>query len=228
MNKKIWMKVLSASAISIFVGVVVFAVVIYSIKKNKLSKNKLSKLVNEDLAFWKGVKETDRKGAEKLHEWWKIIGANHSVDSLMSSQFQSEHYWSAIYISNLIKRWGGGDKFKYSSAHWEYICEGKTAKANKDKTKLFWSYEPSETNVKVGDIVGVKRKSWVTFDNLCNGAPTHTDVVYKIEKTSSGYKAYTIGGNLGNSVGQAYVTLDKNKKILEPEKYLVVMKNQMI
>jgi hypothetical protein len=228
MNKKDWTKVLTATAISVFVGVVVLAVVLYTVRKNKLSKRKLTQLVKEDVDFWKGVKETDRKGAEKLREWWKIIGADYSVDSLMDSQFQSEHFWSAIYISNLIKRWGAGNKFKYSARHSDYICEGLKAKEDKDNSKVFWSYNPSEKTVEVGDIVGIGRANWVTLDNICSGAPTHTDVVFEIEKTSSGYKAYTIGGNLGNSVGQAYVTLDKDKKISEPDKYLVIMKNKMV
>jgi len=228
MKKKYWTKVITATAISIFVGIVVLAVVIYTVRKNKLSTKKLRQLVDEDVIFWKGIKETDRKGAEKLHEWWKIIGVNYSVESLMNSSFQSEHFWSAIYISNLLKRWGAGDKFKYSARHSDYICEGKTAKANKDDSKVYWSYEPNDVTVEVGDIVGVKREDWVTLKNICAGAPTHTDVVFQLEKTKDGYKAYTIGGNLSNSVGVAHVLLDKNKKLLKPEKYLVVMKNQMI
>jgi hypothetical protein len=228
MKKADWKKILTASAVSIFVGMVVLAVVIYTIKKEKLSARKLRRLVGSDLLFWNGIKETSRKGAELLSQWWKIIGYDYSTEQLMSPEFQNNHYWSAIYISNLMKRWGAGDRFKYSARHSDYICEGKVARSKNDKSKLFWSYKPNEVPVAVGDLIGKRRKSWVTLDNICSGAPTHIDAVYELKKTENGYEAYAVGGNLDHTVKNVVIKLDKNKYIINPEDYLVVMKNQAI
>lgn len=116
----------------------------------------------------------------------------------------------------------------YSARHSDFICEGINALENKDKSKVFWSYRPDEVSVEVGDIIAVPRKSWVTYDNLCSGAPTHTDIVYRLEKTDYGYKAIASGGNLSQTRKSTYVKLDKEKKILNPNDYLAVMKNQKI
>jgi len=227
MTKKEKQILWTSMAISVFIGVVILTIILVK-KRGKLSKKKLSELVKEDLDYWNGVKETDRKGAEKLQEYWSNVGLNYSVDQLMSSSFQSQHFWSAVYISSLLKRWGAGNKFKYSARHSDYICEGLNARKNNDKSKIFWSYDPADVTVSVGDIIGVKRESWVNLDNICSGAPTHTDVVYKIVKSGDGYSALVIGGNLSNTVDVKKVTLDKDKKIADPDSYLVVMKNRAI
>jgi hypothetical protein len=227
MTKKEKQILWTSMAISVFVGIVILTVILLK-KKGKLSKRKLSELVVEDLAYWEDLKETDRKGAEKLKEYWSTVGINYSVDQLMSSSFQKQHFWSAVYISNFMKRWGAGSRFKYSARHSDYICEGLKARNDQDKNKIFWSYDPTEVSVSVGDIVGKARETWVTLDNICGGAPTHTDVVYKIQKSGDGFIALVIGGNLSDTVDVKKVTLDKNKKILRPDEYLVVMKNRAI
>lgn len=226
MTKKDWAKIGSATLVSVFLGMIVLAVVVYSKRKKKLSVKKLFSIINDDIEYWNGINETSQKGAEKLKEWWSWIGQNFSINQLKSSTFQSSHYWSAVYISSIMKRWGAGDGFKYSARHSDYICEGIKASQDKDKGKVFWSYRPDEASVNVGDIIAIKREDWVTYDNLCSGAPTHTDIVYRIEKTDYGYNAIVSGGNLSNTRKSSFVKLDKNKKIQNPSSFLAIMKNQ--
>jgi len=227
MTKKQKTAVAIGSVISIFVGLIILAIIVAVNRKKKLSKKDLMNLVREDVDYWKGLSETDKKGAEKLKEWWSWLGFNFSIDQIMSSVFQSKWYWSAVYISALMKRWGAGDRFKYSTSHSEFIIDGKKARENKDKDSIYWSYRPNEVKVEVGDIIGKPRKSGITYDNLYVGAPTHTDIVYDVVKKDNQWYAYIIGGNVGNTVSIKAVKLDSKKKLENPNKYLVVMKNQV-
>lgn len=228
MTKNDWSKVAGATLVSIFLGAIVLIIVLRNNRKSKLSLKDLNRLAEEDIDYWKEVTETSEKGASKLSEWWGNMGYNYSVDSLKNSSFQSAHYWSAVYISNLMKRWGAGDRFKYSARHSDYICDGINAEETKDKSRLFWSVKPDSDKVEVGDMIGVSRGSSVTLKNVCSGAPTHVDAVFQIIKTDNGYKALVIGGNVSNTVKVSYVELDKDKMIKNPDKYLVLMKNQAV
>jgi hypothetical protein len=228
MNKADWKKVLIASAISVFIGAVVLIVLVMKKKRSKLSIDKLQDIVKNDLETWNGLKETDRKGAEILREWWGYFGYDYSVEELMSSTFQSNHYWSAIYISSLMKRWGLGNRFKYSARHAKFLMDGKNALLNKDDSKAFWTYAPTDAKLEVGDILAKPRTSGLSYDNLHDRAKTHTDVVYAIKKTDEGYDAYLVGGNLSNTVKAFVLRLDKDQKLINPENYLGIMKNRLV
>lgn len=227
MTKKDWSKVITAGIASVFLGMVVLSIVIYNTRKKKLGTKKLNDIIKDDIDYWDGITETSQKGAEKLSEWWKIVGQNYSVSQLRSPSFQSNHFWSAVYISSVMKRWGAGERFLYSARHSDFICDGIKARNSEDENKIFWSYRPDQVSINVGDIIGLARASWVNFDNLCAGAPTHTDIVFRIDKTKDGYKAIVSGGNLANTRKTSYVDLDKNKKIVNPDKYLAVLKNKV-
>jgi hypothetical protein len=103
---------------------------------------------------------------------------------------------------------------------------GKKALESKDKKAVFYSFPPEKTNVSVGDIIAKTRKAGINYDNLYAGSPTHTDVIYDIEKTDDGYTAFGIGGNVSNTVGISKIHLDKQMNLVDPSKYLAVMKNQ--
>ncbi len=224
MTKQDKRAVVIAVVTSIFIGAVVLGVVLVK-NRNKLKPKKLKDLAKEDLAFWNGVIETSSKGAEKISEYWKSLNYNYSTEQLKSSQFQDEHYWSAVYISDFMKRWGAGDRFDYSPSHSTYIVAGKASRNIKDD-KIFKTYPTDQAKVEVGDIVAKSRSSQVNYDNLYVGAPTHTDIVYDIKKTSEGYTAHLIGGNLANSVKSSTIHLDKDKMIIHKDNYMAIMKNQ--
>jgi hypothetical protein len=221
-------KIVAISAfVSIFVGLIVLAIIIGINRSKKLSKRDLIKIVRDDVEYWENVKETDPAGAEKLKLWWSWLGFNYSIAQLMTASFQNNHYWSAVYISALMKRWGAGNRFKYSASHSQYIVDGKKARETNDKTRIFHSYRPNEVKVEVGDIVGKSRQTGINYDNIYVGAPTHTDVVYDVVNKDGTWYAYLIGGNLANTVQIKAVELDDNKMLKDPETYLVVMKNQV-
>jgi len=227
MRKKDKQRILIATGITIVFGAIVLAVVVWHDRKlQRVKPKKLKDLVKEDLKFWSGIRETDRRGAEKIAQYWKLIGWNFSTNQVMSPSFQNKYFWSAIYISDLMNRWGAGDRFQYSSSHADYIIAGKKAKQEKDPDAIFWSYAPNQAKVEVGDLVGLARKSGLTYDNIYKGAPTHTDLVYDIEKTSDGYIAHAVGGNVSNTVKSTKIHLDSSKRLKNPSKYLTVMKNQ--
>jgi hypothetical protein len=226
MNSKQKKVLVISFAVSVFIGAVVLSIILLQKKlKGDLSKNKLKQIIKDDVTYWKGVTETDRKGAEKLKEWWSWIGLNYSVDQLMSSTFQSEHYWSAVYISSVLKRWGAGDRFNYSQRHAEFFHKGKEDRENNVKDALYWTYAPDEVIIEVGDIIGYPRQSGLTYENLYPRAKSHSDIVYDVVKDQdgSGYKAYMSGGNLSNTQKIGYIQLDNDRKLVDP-KYYAVMK----
>ena len=230
MTKQDWRYFWGSMAVSIFVGATVLTMIVLKnhLNRKKLSLKKLNTEVEKDLAFWKGINETTLKGAERISEYWKLINFNFTPAQIITQSHRQKWYWSAIYISDLMNRWGSGDRFKFSSSHANYIVDGKEARSSKNRDSIFYSYNPSEIDIAVGDLIGKSRKSGVTLDTLSRTSPTHTDLVYKLEKNSTGYIAYAIGGNVSNTVKTTKYYLDKNKKIQSPEKYLVVMKNQKI
>jgi hypothetical protein len=218
-----------SSAVSIVLGGVVLSIILLkNRKKDKLSVKKLQAIAKSDLNNWKDITETDRRGAEILQVWWKWLGYDYSLSDLMSATWQKSHYWSAVYISSVMKRWGLGDKFTYSPRHAKFIVDGKEALKNKDTSRAFWSYRPDQVPLAVGDILAKPRTSGLNYDNLFDKAKTHTDVVYAMKKTDTGYKAYLIGGNLSQKVKTFAVELDKKKMLKNPGSYLAIMKNRLM
>jgi hypothetical protein len=227
MTKREKQIIITATLVSVFVGAFVLTFILLK-KKKGLSKRKLQDLVSDQIKYWDGETETSDRGSEKLKEWWSWFGYNYSLSQLRDPNWQSENYWSSIFISAMMKMWGAGERFKYSAKHSDYICQAKEAREQKDKSKIFWAYTPDEIKVQVGDIVTVPRASYVTLENICGYNPTHGDLVYKIDRSGSGYKAYLIGGNLSNTVKVVYVDLDSDGKLKDPTKYLAILKNRKI
>lgn len=225
MNKADWKKVAVASAISVFVGVVVL-VFILARKKKKLSKRKLKQIVEEDLKHWEGITETDPNGLKLVQWYWGLIGKTFSIATLSTSSHRSTYPWSAAYISSLMKRWGAGSRFGYSPSHSNYIVDAKENREN-PSDNIFTAFRVSEAPVEVGDIVAVDRGFGINYDNVFRGAQTHTDIVFKVEKNGNAYIAHTIGGNIGDTVQVRQVNLDENKRISDP-KYFAVLKNNAI
>jgi hypothetical protein len=86
-------------------------------------RQKAVRIANQELARWGNgaIKETDPRTRRVLQDYWKIgAGVSYSEDQLGNPAFQSDHPWSAAFISWVMKTAGAGNAFKYSASHSVY------------------------------------------------------------------------------------------------------------
>lgn len=153
------------------------------------------------------LKETDPGAYPYLKEYWDNIG--------ITEWTPAGTPWSAAFISFLLKSSG----FPGASSHRSY-----TKKIiERDTPWSAYSVPKNKGRIKVGigDVVVAARGDGSEDDYK----KTHGDVVYKIEASSSGFKAYTAGGNLGNTAKDGTpLSLDGEKNLLNAGKYVVILK----
>jgi peptidoglycan hydrolase-like protein with peptidoglycan-binding domain len=122
-----------------------------------------------------------------------------------------EPYWSAVFISWVMRQAGAGSQFAYSSAHTTYVA---AAKGNRlaNNTNPFKAYRVSERAPQPGDLVCQERSgSGVTYDNVDDGNfyPSHSDVVVEAQPG----RIVVIGGNVGDTVGRKTITVGASGKL---------------
>ena len=172
-----------------------------SLSQTVSSKNlPISRSVGNEFSFWKNKTESSSSAYSKLKAYWDSVNFG-------SGWTPSGTPWSAAFVSHILKPFD----FPVSGAHYLYTkgaMEGqggwKTFSIPKNLGKI---------QVSVGDVV-VKPRSG-GYNN------SHGDIVYKIENG----KAYTVGGNLSNTVKQSgTLDLDTSNMIINGGPYLLILK----
>jgi hypothetical protein len=169
----------------------------------------ISSVVEAEYKKWKygALKETNSGAYAYLKEYWDNIG--------IAEWTPSGTPWSAAFISFVLK----GSGFPGSSSHRSY-----TRKIiEKDTPWAAYSISKNKGKIKVGlgDVVVAPRGSGTEKEY----GNTHGDVVYKIEEAGSGFKAFTAGGNLGNTAKDGTpLMLDGDHNLLNAGKYVVILK----
>ena len=184
-------------------------------------KNNIVRIALQEYERWGrgAIKERDPRNLSVLQDYWaRGPRVQVSLAELASPGFQSEHPWSAAFISWVMRQAGAGDAFRYSAAHAVYV---KAAKDNRlaNNANPFKAYRINEIRPQVGDLVCKSRAgSGATYDNVQAGQKTHCDIVVGIE----GQQLQTIGGNVDNSVSMTRVPLDANGYISKPGYFAVI------
>ena len=127
--------------------------------------------------------------------------------------------WSAAFISFVAKTAGAGDGFIYSRFHSRYILAALREAANPGSTANFIARRHTSFAPKIGDLIATGRESakTATFDTAENFKdrddffPSHCDFVVEIDPAGRFLK--TVGGNVGNSVGQKTWPLNAARRI---------------
>lgn len=129
---------------------------------------------------------------QRVGTYW-LEGTNtHSVDGLDHDQ-----YWSATFISWVMRKAGAGDRFRYSSQHSVYINQGIKDFLRKRLDAGYWTVRLNEATPEVGDLVCWTRRDGIDYDHQNGGDyPGHSDIVVAVENDL----VWIIGGNVGNSV----------------------------
>ena len=167
------------------------------------------------------LRERDPAARKMLQAYWRI-GVNWRVadDLLASPLWQNAHPWSAAFVSYVMHMAGAGDQFKYAAAHAEYTRWAIENQVQKRKTG-FKGFRLNEATPEPGDLLGKSRSSSAaSYDSIQKGGfvPTHCDIVTEVR----GKQLVTIGGNVGDSVTETPLTLDKDGHVSQPNYFVVI------
>ena len=158
-----------------------------------------------------------------------------SVAALSASDHPDQAFWSAAFISWCVRNampnppppHDGG--FLYHRRHMAYIAQAARNRAAGDATRPFWLYDINDPNVipEGGDILCLNRSgtnhsfasvktNWVTNNSaaVATGS-SHTDIVIGTFQDGDRSWIETIGGNVGDTVGSRYYSIDANGRLVD-------------
>tara|TARA_R110002012_G_scaffold59532_3_gene155783 strand:+ start:12563 stop:13213 length:651 start_codon:yes stop_codon:yes gene_type:complete len=209
----------------IILGAVAFGLALVYFLKNSLSKFKRKVLFQSNIEAdkWEDFSETDPATSEIIQDYWDR-GANrdYSIDEIENATWQSEHPWSAAFISWIMKVSGAGRHFLYSDRHSDYVRDSIQQREVNSKAK-FKGYRVEELKPQVTDIVCKRRLgSTADYDNVPVSTPLHCDIVTKVNKKD----VEVVGGNINNKVDRANLSLN-SKGYLNENDYFVIIRNTL-
>jgi hypothetical protein len=184
-------------------------------------RRKAVRIAKQELMRWGSgrIKESDPALRKTLQDYWKTgAGVTYREDQLGNPAFQSEHPWSAAFISWVMKTAGAGDAFKYSASHSVYTHAAKDNRIA-NNSNPFKAYRIAELAPQVGDLICKSRAgSGATYDNIRPGMTTHCDIVTEVRPGTIA----AVGGNVSNSVAQSNVRTDSGGRIIAPNYFAVI------
>jgi hypothetical protein len=182
-------------------------------------RKKAVTVAREHHAFWAGRSELHAGVQARLLSYWMKGGNMIQADAQRA--IKERLYWSAVFISTVIKESGAGNTFKYSAAHTIYCAAAKRNRIKKNNQNPFWLYQPSEVAPRLGDIIcNARANSGVTFANVDDGnsRASHCDIVVGVK---AGYLE-VIGGNLGDTVSLKTVRINSKGLVIDSDVYAIL------
>jgi hypothetical protein len=163
--------------------------------------------------------ETDARVRPILQDYWRTgVGVQVTDSQLASAEWQSQHPWSAAFISWVIRQAGAGSSFRYSAAHATYISWAKHNRVV-NNTNPFKAYRTTEVMPVPGDLVCLSRAgSGATYDNIRPGMKTHCDIVTEVQSD----RLVTVGGNVSNSVTRRFPATDANGYLTQQPYFAII------
>lgn len=181
--------------------------------------SKAAHVALEELAKWRGIHEMAPAAYPLLERYWRE-GLSYSADQAAEA-IRDRTYWSAAFISYVMRRAGAGTRFRYSAAHVDYCAAAKRNRLRGDTANPFWLYRPREYAPQVGDLLcNARDGSGVTYDNVDDGRPkaSHCDVVVAREPG----RVWVVGGNVDDTVARRAVATDVQGKVSATDFYAVL------
>ncbi|MBB3660008.1 hypothetical protein FHX15_005277 [Rhizobium sp. BK650] len=179
-------------------------------------------IARKQYALWdKGkLSETQSRALPMLQDYWKTgLGISYSSAQLASPAFQKAHYWSAAFISWVMRKAGAGSAFKYAASHSVYFVAARKNRAE-NNSNPFKAYRPTEIAPRPGDLICNWRDRPVTYDSVKPGDPGHCDVVVEVKSDH----LLAIGGNKGTNgtVLMVKVPIDANGRLKGAKFYGII------
>ena len=164
--------------------------------------------VNIEWAFWKDLPypaEEATGASSRLQTYWTNIGLGSDAYVEWWTK-PSEHHWSAVFISYLLR----GKSFATKETGYSHLAYSQAVAAGKQSGWKAYDLGSSKIRLSVGDVLVQGREGG-----------THGDIVWKIDES----KAYLAGGNVGQTMTiSRSVSVDNTRLVTSPGSYLVVLK----
>ena len=184
--------------------------------------------------------ESHADALELLVKFWEVgVGMTReraeAVAALSASDHPTQAFWSAAFISWCVRNampdppppHDGG--FTYHMRHMAYIADAARNRAAADATRPFWLFDINDPAVvpEDGDILCLNRSgtshsfasvntNWVTNNPTATATgSSHTDIVIGHFEDGGRRWVETIGGNVGDTVGSRYYSLDAADRLVD-------------
>ncbi|HEV7668272.1 MAG TPA: DUF2272 domain-containing protein [Thermoanaerobaculia bacterium] len=160
--------------------------------------------------------ETHPDSVRRIGDYWRALP---SVVQPVSVA------WSAVFISFVVRSAHLQKSFKFAEAHTTYMSDSKRAKLRGDTSRAYWAVPLNERKLQIGDLIGAYRtgpgcgSAVKTYESLPGDFCSHSDLVVAIRDG----KAFTIGGNVSNTVKAKEVPLTATGRVPEGSKRITIM-----
>jgi len=169
-----------------------------------------------------GHKEGENAWYQRVGTYWKE-GVN--LDGIDGRN--PTWYWSAAFMSWVMRTAGAGTQFHYSSQDSVYISQAIIDKLNGNPAAGYWGSRLKEEKPSVGDIICWARQPGISYDNLNGGDyAAHCDIVVNVVAD----QIDVIGGNVGDSVTRRALALENGfvREVAQGGEYVfALMKNRI-
>ncbi len=162
-------------------------------------KSRIVQIANDEYVFWtkpdgSRYQETDPYVTSRLQGYWSQVGLNVSVSQCQDTKWQSNHPWSAAFVSWVMGQAGAGPSFRYDALHMIYVYAAKQNVTNKDHDNPFWLCDVSNALPEPGDLICRNRgSSNYTYETIQPKGPSHCDIVVEVDYSNN--RMSVIGGN---------------------------------
>lgn len=146
-----------------------------------------------EFATYGGVPEGESPLRERIGDYWRAVGENHDGAD-------HDSYWSAVFISFVVRNVGGENAFLCCDQHSKYVHRAILDRQSQRQDR-FWAYRPGELTISPGDILAMNRGNarQIDFEEAVasDDFSSHADIAVSV----SGGRPSSIGGNVGKSPG---------------------------
>jgi GH24 family phage-related lysozyme (muramidase) len=155
--------------------------------------------------------------------------------AISAADHPKQAFWSAAFVSWCVRNamsnppppHNGG--FRFHMRHMAYIAQALRNRENNDQTRPFWLFDINDPNIvpEDGDILCLNRdgtshsyqsirQDWfVNHPNDVATGSSHSDIVIGHFEDGGRRWIETIGGNVGDTVGSRYYSLDANGRLVD-------------
>jgi hypothetical protein len=151
------------------------------------------RLAREELRKFGGCDENKEPLNSRIGEYWKAIGKTYQGTD-------SDQFWSAAFVSFVIRNAGAKASFAYSRRHSAYVHQAIHDRQD-GITGKFWGYRPQDLAIAAGDVLAMNQggSRAISFDEASHNDqyPSHCDIVAEAGPD----RIQTIGGNVGRPPG---------------------------
>ena len=155
--------------------------------------------------------------------------------AISAQDHPSRAFWSAAFISWCVRNampnppppHNGG--FHFHMRHMTYVADCLRNRENNDNTRPFWLYDINDTNIvpEDGDILclnrggnnfsyqSIRQQWFVNNPNAEATGSSHCDIVVGRHEEGGRRWIETIGGNVGDTVGSRYYSIDNNGRLID-------------